>query len=71
MFVDDRAKNVRAWVSAWPGRTAVFWRTPHNTAEVVPVGAYSISSWDALYQIAREVAMGPVQLSLPTEEALA
>jgi 5'(3')-deoxyribonucleotidase len=71
VFVDDRAKNVRAWAAAWPGRCAVFWRTPQNSSESVPVGAHSIASWDALYQIAREVAKGPVQLTLPTEEALA
>jgi 5'(3')-deoxyribonucleotidase len=71
VFVDDRAKNVRAWSAAWPGRVAVLWRTPHNSSESVPVGAHSIGSWDALYLIAREAAKGPVQLTLPTEEALA
>jgi 5'(3')-deoxyribonucleotidase len=65
VFVDDRSKHVRAWLSAWPGRTAVFWRTLHNTQEAVPWGAHSISSWDALYQIARETALGPIQRPLP------
>lgn len=68
VFVDDRSKHVRAWSSMWPGRTAVFWRTPHNTSEVVPAGAHSISSWDGLYQTAREAALGPVQRSLPSME---
>lgn len=68
VFVDDRAKNVRAWSAAWPGRVAVLWRTPHNSSEAVPVGAHSISSWDALYQIAREAALGPVQPTLPMPE---
>lgn len=68
VFVDDRAKHVRAWSSAWPGRTAVFWRTLHNTSEVVPVGAHSIGSWDALYDLALVEARGPVQPSLPLME---
>jgi hypothetical protein len=67
-FVDDRSKNVQAWLSAWPGRTAVFWRTPHNTSESVPWGAHSTGSWDALYEIARQTALGPVQPLLPTME---
>ena len=65
VFVDDRSQNVRAWSAAWPGCVAVFWRTPHNMTEAVPVGAHSISSWEALYQIAREAALGPVQSTLP------
>lgn len=65
VFVDDRSKHVRAWASAWPGRSAVLWRTPHNMGESVPMGAYSTSSWEALYQIALETARGPVQPSLP------
>jgi deoxypyrimidine-specific 5' nucleotidase type C protein (NT5C) len=69
LFADDRAKNVHAWQAAWPGRAAVFWRTPHNSSEAVPTGAYSISSWDAMYEIARDVARGPIQPSLPTLEA--
>lgn len=56
VFVDDRSKHVHAWSTAWPGRTAVLWRTPHNTSEVVPAGAHSLGSWEALYQIAREEA---------------
>lgn len=68
LFVDDKSSHVRDWLNAWPGGTAVFWRTPHNTSESVPWGAHSISSWDALYQIAREIALGPVQPSLPTLE---
>ena len=68
VFVDDKPSHVRDWLAAWPGRTAVFWRTPHNTSEFVPWGAHSTGSWDALYQIARETALGPVQPSLPTME---
>ena len=65
VFVDDKSSHVRDWLSAWPGRTAVFWRAPHNTSEAVPWGAHSTGSWDALYEIAREVARGPVQQSIP------
>jgi len=61
VFVDDRSKHVRAWSSAWPGRAAVFWRTPHNTSEAVPVGAHSVASWDELYEVARREALGPAQ----------
>jgi len=68
VFVDDRSKNVRAWLAAWPGRTGVFWRTPHNTSEAVPWGAHSTSSWDALYQLSREAALAPAQIALPTME---
>ena len=68
VFVDDKSSHVHDWLSAWPGRTAVFWRTPHNTSESVPWGAHSIGSWEALYEIAREAALGPVQPSLPMLE---
>jgi len=68
VFVDDKSSHVRDWLSAWPGRAAVFWRTPHNTSESVPAGAHSTGSWDALYEIAREAALGPVQPSLPMLE---
>jgi len=68
VFVDDKSSHVRDWLAAWPGRTAVFWRTPHNTSEAVPAGAHSIASWDALYEIAREAALGPVQHPLPMLE---
>lgn len=68
VFVDDKSSHVRDWLSSWPGRTAVFWRTPHNTSEAVPWGAHSIGSWDALYEIAREAALGPVQQPLPMLE---
>jgi len=68
VFVDDRSKNVRSWGSAWPGRCAVLWRTMHNSGEAVPWGVHSISSWDELYQVAREASRGPVQPSLPLEE---
>lgn len=71
VFVDDRSKHVRAWLARWPGRTAVFWRTPHNTSESVPWGAHSTSSWDALYEIAKETALGPRQPPLPTLEEVA
>lgn len=69
LFVDDRSTHVRDWLSKRPDRVGVFWRTPHNTPESVPVGAHSTSSWDALYQIARDVARGPAQPSLPSLEA--
>lgn len=45
VFVDDRAKHVHAWLAAWTDRTAVLWRTPHNTLEPVPKGARVTSSW--------------------------
>lgn len=64
VFVDDRSKHVRAWSAAWPNRSAVFWRTPHNRSEVVPVGAHSIASWDGLYEVARREALGPAQQSM-------
>ena len=67
LFVDDRAKNVAAWQAAWPGGTAVFWRTPHNPSEVVPIGAHATSSWEALYEIARDVAHRSVQPVLSLE----
>jgi hypothetical protein len=60
VFVDDSAEHVRKWLTAWPGRAAVLWRTPHNTGETVPWGAHSIRSWDELYQIALEAARSPV-----------
>jgi 5'(3')-deoxyribonucleotidase len=68
VFVDDKSSHVRDWLSAWPGRTAVFWRTSHNASEVVPWGAHSIGSWDTLYEIARGAALGPAQPSLPMLE---
>jgi 5' nucleotidase, deoxy (Pyrimidine), cytosolic type C protein (NT5C) len=68
VFVDDRSKHVHAWLTAWPGRTAVLWRTLHNTGESVPWGAHTTSSWDALYQIAKETALGPIQRPLPAME---
>jgi 5'(3')-deoxyribonucleotidase len=61
VFVDDKADHVREWLATWPGRTAVLWRTPHNTSELVPRGAHATASWEDLYQIAREVARGHVQ----------
>lgn len=69
VFVDDKSSHVRDWLATWPGRAAVFWRTPHNTSEAVPWGAHSTGSWEALYEIAREMALGPVQPSLPLEVA--
>lgn len=68
VFVDDRDKNVSAWLAAWPGHTAVHWRTLHNRSEAVPRGAHSTSSWHDLYQIARQVALSPVPQALPTIE---
>lgn len=70
VFVDDKSSHVCDWAASWPGRVAVFWRTPHNASEAVPVGAHSIGSWDALYQIAQgeAEALGPAQQSLPAVE---
>ncbi len=68
MFVDDKSSHVRDWLGRWPNRTAVFWRTPHNTSEAVPFGAHSTGSWEALYAIAHETALGPKQRSLPMME---
>lgn len=65
VFVDAQAKHVRAWLDTWPGRTAVFWQTPHNLREAVPHGAHSTCSWEKLYQIAREAAFRPA----PPEES--
>lgn len=70
VFVDDRSSHVHAWLTAWPGRTAVLWRTLHNAGEPVPCGAHTTSSWDALYQIVKEVALGPIQRSLPAMEEI-
>ena len=68
VFVDDTADHVRKWLAAWPGRTAVFWRTPQNRGEAVPQGAHATASWEDLYQIAREVARGHLQQpQLPTD----
>jgi hypothetical protein len=61
LFVDDKSSHVRAWHAVHPDKTAVFWRTPHNVGEAVPPGAHSIASWDALYLIAREAALGAPQ----------
>lgn len=71
LFVDDRVKNVRAWLARWPGRAAVLWRTPQNASKPVPWGAHVTSSWEALCEIAREDALGPRQPSLPTLEEVA
>lgn len=68
IFVDDTSNHVRKWLAAWPERTAVFWRTPQNRGEVIPRGAHATASWEDLYQIAREVARGPVHpLQPPTD----
>ena len=61
VFVDDKSSHVREWAAAWlrfwpRSGAAVFWRTPHNLSEPVPAGAHSTSSWETLYEIAREVA---------------
>jgi hypothetical protein len=71
LFADDRVKNVRAWLGRWPGRTAVLWRTLQNSSKAVPWGAHATSSWDALYEIAKETALGPRQPPLPTLEEAA
>jgi hypothetical protein len=68
VFVDDKSAHVRDWLLKWPGKTGVFWRTLHNTSEAVPWGAHSTSSWDALYQLAREAALASSQPTLPTME---
>lgn len=68
VFVDDNADHVRKWLTTWPGRTAVFWRTPHNMREIVPRGAHATESWEDLYQIAREVARRPAQQSQSSME---
>jgi 5'(3')-deoxyribonucleotidase len=60
IFVDDRSDHVCAWLAARPGRTAVLWRTLHNTSEAIPCGAHSTGSWEELYQIARATVMGPI-----------
>lgn len=60
VFVDANADHVRKWLAAWPGRTAVFWRDPHNTHEILPRGAHTTESWENLYQITKEVARNPV-----------
>lgn len=57
VFVDDRAKNVAAWLAKHPGRVGVLWRTPHNTGEAVPVHAHSTSAWETLFRVAQEHAM--------------
>lgn len=67
VFVDDNADHARKWLATWPGRTAVLWRAPH-TNEPVPRGARVTESWEALYQLAREVALGPVQHTPPSME---
>lgn len=64
VFVDDKSSHVQAWLERWPDRTAVFWRTAHNTTEAVPKGAHMTSSWEGLYQIALETARGPRQGAL-------
>ena len=69
VFVDDKASHVAAWLAAWPGRTAVLWRTPHNTSEPVPPGAHATSSWDDLYLLARDAAIVPVQQTSSGTEA--
>ena len=61
VFVDDDSDHVRRWLDAWPGRTAIFWRTPHNTNETAPQGAHTTASWEDLYQIARGAALRPIQ----------
>lgn len=67
VFVDDRSDYVGAWLGARPGRTAVLWRTLHNSAESVPCGAHLVGSWEALYQLARDTALRPAQWSLRSE----
>ena len=66
LFVDDDAEQVRKWLAAWPGRTAVFWRTLHNRGEAVPLGAHTTQSWEVLNQIARETAHKAVLQVDPT-----
>jgi 5'(3')-deoxyribonucleotidase len=63
VFVDDQSVHVRAWLATWSGRTAVLWRTLHNSTESVPCGAHLVGSWEALYQLARDAVLRPVQWS--------
>lgn len=65
LFVDDDAAHVHQWLAAWPGRTAVFWRNPHNRQKIVPRGARISESWEDLYQIAKEVARSPLHQVQP------
>jgi 5'(3')-deoxyribonucleotidase len=68
IFVDDKVENVRAWMSAWPDKTGVFWRTPQNASGPVPTGAHSTSSWSVLIDIVKEMT-GSRQLPLELTEA--
>jgi hypothetical protein len=54
VFVSAVSEHVREWLIAWPGRTAVFWRTLHNGGELLPRGAHLIGSWEVLYQVVRD-----------------
>jgi 5'(3')-deoxyribonucleotidase len=56
VLIDDKASHVAAWLEVHPDRVGAFWRTPHNTSEAVPVGAHSITSWDAIVALVEEVA---------------
>lgn len=51
VFVDDKLEHVREWKDAWPSKTAVFWRTPHNAHESTPDGAVSMNRWDSLVNL--------------------
>lgn len=53
MFVDDRSGNVRAWLAERPTKCGVFWGTRHNTSESVPAGAYLVTSWPSLLELAQ------------------
>jgi len=68
IFVDGKFSNVRSWHAAWPARVAVFWRTPQNASEPVPVGACSMDSWDDFYALARNTAFVPWPLPRPLEK---
>lgn len=68
IFVDDDGEHVSKWQTAWPGRTVVLWRTPQNRGEPIPRGVHATGSWEELYQIAREVARGPVHQPQPPME---
>lgn len=55
VFVDDCARHVQGWLTAWPKGTAVLWRALHNSGAVVPPGAHQITSWEALYELVKQI----------------
>lgn len=53
LFVDDSSEQVRAWLAERPTKCGVFWGTRHNTSESVPAGAYLVTSWPSLLELAQ------------------